>query len=161
MKRSVLAIATMACMFALVVPAHASKKMATVDAWVSGGSGKVGVGVISPSGSWQVLSKTKKAPATLTLDIGAEVMGARSWVEFAGSKGMDGFVVKYLSASGKNITGLVTGHGYRVGGVKKGGTVTIEMVVKLRPWADGTAEFSVLVSTSGGADRVIASLTAT
>jgi hypothetical protein len=160
MKRSVVILATAVCLLAVVLPAHAGKKMASVDAWISAGSGRVGVGVISATGAWQTLSRVVNAPDTLSLDIGADVSGGRSAVKFRGPTGSSGFTVTYLSAKGDDITRQVTHAGFRVFGVKNGGSAKIKLVVQVKAWAEGTQEFAVTVTTSGGADRVVASIKA-
>ena len=143
-------------------PALAAKRGSapvTVDAWISSGGARTGVGIISRTGEGEILASSVTAPVTVIYDIGAAVSGGSTTVTFFGGGGSPDFVVQYYATDGTNVTLAVTGRGYIVRKVADGAVVHLRMVVQVRPSAAGhSGNLAVLASTSSGGDMVVGNL---
>ena len=117
--------------------------VAAVDSWiVSGRKGPIGVGVHSPDGDGQTLTRRIQAGRKVTFTISAKRTGTgRSSVTFLGCAGAPGFAVTYRLPDGTVVTLDVTGSGYVYRQVDVGQIVRMRLTVDTAPSSAGDEAF--------------------
>ena len=114
-----------------VSSSDAAPGTAGIDTWVvSGRKGPIGVGVHSPDGDGQTLTKRVGRGRTVTFTISAKRTGSgRSSVTFLGCAGAPGFAVTYRLPDGSVVTPDVTGSGYDYRQVDVGDVVRMKLSI--------------------------------
>lgn len=117
--------------------------VAGVDSWiVSGRKGPIGVGVRSPDGDGQTLTRRIEAGRAITFTVSAKRTGSgRSSVTFLGCAGAPGFAVTYRLPDGTEVTLDVTGSGYVYRQVDVGEVARMRLTVDTAPSSAGKQAF--------------------